>query len=135
MLVTMISPMMLPGDAQPGLSGSKQPMAASVSRHQAKMPAAHSLFACAMRKGSSSGLQRLWSCARATLTDNRRSMASQRLMELMQVKMNSQLLEDQQMTSVTVELLDLLQTGEHVADIVEELQTIEEEEEALQRAQ
>ena len=43
-------------DAQPGLSGSKQPMAASVSRHQAKMPVAHSLFACAMRKGSSSGL-------------------------------------------------------------------------------
>ena len=62
-------------------------------------------------------------------------MASQRLMELMQVKMNSHLLEDQQMASVTVELLDLLQTGEHVADIFEELQTIEEEEEALQPAQ
>jgi hypothetical protein len=62
-------------------------------------------------------------------------MASQRLMELMQVKMNSHLLEDQQMASVTVKLLDLLQTGEHVADIFEELQTIEEEEEALQRAQ
>ena len=59
-------------------------------------------------------------------------MASQRLMELMQVKMNSHLLEDQQMpvASVTVELLDLLQTGEHVADIFEKLQTIEEEEEA-----
>ena len=56
-------------------------------------------------------------------------------MELMQVKMNSHLLEDQQMASVTVKLLDLLQTGEHVADIFEELQTIEEEEEALQRAQ
>ena len=62
-------------------------------------------------------------------------MASQRLMELMQVKMNSHLLEDQQMTSLTIELLDLLQSGEHVADIFDELQTIEEEEEALQRAQ
>ena len=62
-------------------------------------------------------------------------MASQRLMELMQVNMNSHLLEDQQMTSVTIELLDLLQSGEHVADIFDELQTIEEEEQALQRAQ
>jgi hypothetical protein len=86
-------------------------------------------------KAAALGCERLWSFARATLTDNRRSMESRRLMELMQVKMNSHLLEDEEKESVMQELHALLHTSEGVADIYEELQAIEEEEEVAQRVQ
>ena len=41
----------------------------------------------------------------------------------MQVKMNSHMLEDAQMASVMHQLLDLMRTGEDVADIYEEPET------------
>jgi hypothetical protein len=44
-------------------------------------------------KAASLGVERLWSCARALLTDNRRSILMQRMMQLLQVKMNGMLLE------------------------------------------
>jgi hypothetical protein len=73
--------------------------------------------------------------ARAALTDNRRSMGSQRLMALMQVKMNCHLLDDEEMGSVMQELLALLQISEDVANIYQKLQEIEDEEEVAQRVQ
>jgi hypothetical protein len=45
-------------------------------------------------KASALGVERLWSAARLTLTDNRRSLATTRLMQLMQCKMNLSLLND-----------------------------------------
>lgn len=85
-------------------------------------------------KAAALGCERLWSFARITLTDNRRSMLSQRLMELMQVKMNSHLLDDKEMTSVQLELLQQMQHDDGVAGLFEELESFEEEELALQRA-
>jgi DNA mismatch repair ATPase MutS len=69
------------------------------------------------------------------LTDNCRSMDSKRLMALMQVKMNSHLLDDEKMESVMQELVALLQTSQDVADIYQELQDIEDEEKVTQRVQ
>jgi hypothetical protein len=86
-------------------------------------------------KAAALGCERLWSYARATLTDNRRSMDSKRLMALMQVKMSSHLLDDEEMESVMQELVVLLQTSQDVADIYQELQDIEDEEEVAQRVQ
>lgn len=45
-------------------------------------------------KPTSLGVERLWSAARLTLTDNRRSMRSERLMQLLCVKMNMHMLGD-----------------------------------------
>jgi hypothetical protein len=45
-------------------------------------------------KAAALGVERLWSAARLTLTDNRRSMLSARLMQLLQVKLNVNLLND-----------------------------------------
>jgi hypothetical protein len=44
-------------------------------------------------KAASLGVERLWSYARAVLTDNRRSILMQRMMQLLQVKMNGMLLQ------------------------------------------
>jgi hypothetical protein len=43
------------------------------------------------------GVERLWSGARSTLTDTRRSMSSTRLVELLPLKMNAGLLNDDAM--------------------------------------
>jgi hypothetical protein len=62
-------------------------------------------------------------------------MDSQHLMALMRVKMNSHLLDDEEMESVIQQLLALLQTSQDVANIYQELQEIEDEEEVAQRVQ
>jgi hypothetical protein len=85
-------------------------------------------------KAAALGCERLWSYARITLTDNRRSMRSQRLMELMQVKMNSHMLDDKEMTSVQLELMHLMLDGNGVAELFEELERFEEEVLMSQRA-
>jgi hypothetical protein len=86
-------------------------------------------------KAAALGCERLWSYARITLTDNRRSMDSQRLMELMQIRMNSHLLDDKETNESQQQILELMQDADGVASIFEDLEAFEEEEIALKRAE
>jgi hypothetical protein len=81
-------------------------------------------------KAAALGVERLWSAARLTLTDNRRSMLSARLMQLLQVKLNVHLLND----SALLETLGahLLQEDQLFDSIFDDLQQFEEAELAEQ---
>jgi hypothetical protein len=80
-------------------------------------------------KPTSLGVERLWSGARLVLTDNRRSMGSARLMQLLNAKLNMHLLED----SMILEQLgvkDFFANEVMFEDVFEEVQALCEEEEA-----
>jgi hypothetical protein len=75
------------------------------------------------------GVERLWSFAGATLTDQRRSLLSTRLIQLLQVKMNAHLLEGAEQTVFGLqELLGELNSDAAFASIFEELEQIDEAE-------
>jgi hypothetical protein len=61
-------------------------------------------------------------------------MDSERLMELMQLKMNSHLLEDKQTSDMQQQILDLMQDADGVDSMFEELETCEGGH-AIQRAE
>jgi hypothetical protein len=78
------------------------------------------------------GCERLWSKARLTLTDNRRSMLSDRLAQLLQVKMNIHMLADSNLLdSLGVKLGDVMHEFESIFD---DILQFEEEELAEQLA-
>ena len=63
--------------------------------------------ACLLRKAAALGVERLWSAARVTLTNNRRSMLTSRLMQLLKCKLNVRLLDDTVfLDSLCVKLLE-----------------------------
>lgn len=100
---------------------------------QLSCPASCILRVAALRisvgKASSLGVERLWSGARAILTDCRRLMHSIRLMQLLNCKMNMHLLCD----STILESLGVKEqlSDANVYSLFEECERYEEEEQSL----
>jgi hypothetical protein len=81
-------------------------------------------------KAASLGIERLWSYARAVLTDNRRSMLMQRMMQLLQVKMNGMLLEGEALIHCVKSMSAMIDNEASFKSIFDDLQQFEEEEQA-----
>jgi hypothetical protein len=83
-------------------------------------------------KATALGVERLWSAARITLTDNRRSMLMSRLMQPLKCKLNVGLLED----SVFLDKLcvKLLEDGLEFQSIFNDLLQFEEQEQIEEQA-
>jgi hypothetical protein len=77
-------------------------------------------------KAASLGVERLWSYARAVLTDNRRSI----LMQLLQVKMNGMLLEGEALSHCAKSMSAMIDNEASFESIFDDLQQFEEEEQA-----
>jgi hypothetical protein len=72
------------------------------------------------------GVERLWSYARAVLTDNGRSI----LMQLLQVKMNGMLLEGEALSHCAKPMSAMIDNEASFESIFDDLQQFEEEEQA-----
>jgi hypothetical protein len=77
-------------------------------------------------KAASLGVERLWSYARAVLTDNRHSI----LMQLLQVKMNRMLLEGEALSHCAKSMSTMIDNEASFESIFDDLQQFEEEEQA-----
>jgi hypothetical protein len=85
-------------------------------------------------KAAALGVERLWSAARITLTDNRRSIKTARLMQLLQLKLNIGLLEDSALLdSMCVKLVE--DNFCAFESIFEDVVSFDEEERAAEAAQ
>ena len=85
-------------------------------------------------KAAALGVERLWSYARVVLTDNRRSMLTSRLMQLLQVKMNGNLLEGERLSTCAKQVAAMLDDGASFESIFDDLAQFEEEEQAERAA-
>jgi hypothetical protein len=84
-------------------------------------------------KAAALGVERLWSAARITLTDNRRLIKTARLMQLLQLKLNMGLLEDSAfLDSMCVKLVE---DNFAFESIFEDVVSFDEEERAAEAAQ
>jgi hypothetical protein len=81
-------------------------------------------------KAASLGVERLWSYARAVLTDNRRSILMQRMMQLLQVKMNGMLLKGEALSHCAKSMSAMIDNEASFESIFDDLQQFEEEEQA-----
>jgi hypothetical protein len=81
-------------------------------------------------KAASLGVERLWSYARAVLTDNRRSILMQRMMQLLQVKMNGMLLEGEALSHCAKSMSAMIDNEASFESIFDDLQQFEEQEQA-----
>jgi hypothetical protein len=72
------------------------------------------------------GVERLWSLSRTALRDNRKSMHSSRLMQLVKLKQNMHLFEDVNFLS-SLSIIDLLSAG-NFDDLLSDMVAFEEEE-------
>jgi hypothetical protein len=81
-------------------------------------------------KAAPLGVERLWSYARAVLTDNHRSMLMQRMMQLLQVKMNWMLLEGEALSRCAKSMSAMIDNEASFESIFDDLQQFEEEEQA-----
>jgi hypothetical protein len=79
-------------------------------------------------KAASLGVERLWSYARAVLTDNRRSMLMHRMMQLLQVMMNGMLLEGEALSHCAKSMSAMIDNEASFESIFDDLQQFEEEE-------
>jgi hypothetical protein len=79
---------------------------------------------------ASLGVERLWSHARAVLTDNRRSILMQRIMQLLSVKMNGMLLEGEALSHCAKSMSAMIDNEASFESIFDDLQQFEEEEQA-----
>jgi hypothetical protein len=79
-------------------------------------------------KAASLGVERVLSYARAVLTDNRRSMLMQRMMQLPQVKMNGMLLEWEALSCCAKSTSAMIDNQASFESIFDDLQHFEEEE-------
>jgi hypothetical protein len=81
-------------------------------------------------KAASLGVERLWLYARAVLTDTRCSMMMQRMMQLVQVKMNGMLLEGKALSRCAKSMLAMIDDEASFEGIFDDLQQFEEEDQA-----
>jgi hypothetical protein len=82
-------------------------------------------------KAAAIGVERLFSFARCTLTDNRRSMNTPRLMQLLQVKMNGHLLEGGRLSDYADEFMRMVEEEAGFNSIYEDLAQMEDTDLAL----
>jgi hypothetical protein len=76
--------------------------------------------------GAAIGVERIWSLSRTALTDNRKSMLNSRLMQLVKLKQNMHLFEDDNFLS-SLGVTDVLACS-NFDDILDEAVAFEEEE-------
>jgi hypothetical protein len=74
--------------------GKKRKATKPAGKQPAKVGCKTNAFAILCAKAAALGVERLWSAARITLTDNRKLIKTARLMQLLQLKLNMGLLED-----------------------------------------
>jgi hypothetical protein len=80
-------------------------------------------------KASALGVERLWSGAKLTLVDNRRSFLTPRLMQLLKLKMNLGLLADSEMHLFeSLGVKQILEDDDVFDSIFQDLEKCEEEE-------
>jgi hypothetical protein len=76
------------------------------------------------------GVECLWSYTRAVLKDNRRSMLMQRMIQLLQVKMNGMLLEGEALSRCAKSMSAMIDNEASFESIFDDLQQFDEEEQA-----
>jgi hypothetical protein len=78
----------------------------------------------ALDVGAATGVERIWSLSRTALTDHRKSMLNSRLMQLVKLKQNMPLFEDDNFLSILGDVL----ACSNFNDILDEAVAFEEEE-------
>ena len=100
---------------------------------QLSCPPENLLRAIALRilpaKAAAAGVERLWSCARATFTPNRRSLRTPRLMQLLQLKTNGHMLGSDDLDQQQAALLAALNGETTFESVFDDVLAFEEEEE------
>jgi hypothetical protein len=86
---------------------------------------------CLTGKAAAIGVERLFSFARCTLTDNRQSINTPRLMQLLQMKMNGHFLEGGRMSDCADEFMRMVEEEAGFNSIYEDIAQMEETDLAL----